>query len=420
VTAILTRKAHVKTQRPLPRTLLPTVLAITLLLASAAAGPAPDRIVAIADVHGAYEEVTAVLQRVGLIDATYQWAGGAATLVQTGDVLDRGARSRECLDLVMALQRQAPRTGGKVITLLGNHEFMNVIGDLRYVTPEIFATFATADSGKTRERALKDYAKFLSAHEGHGHAAAPPADEAAAQKWMDAHPLGFFEHRKAFGPDGNYGKWIRSNPAVVQIGDGIFVHGGVNPALEFASISELNQRVIDDVRAFDAMWRALADAGVIWRYMTFAEAVRFAEEEGAWYLAVSKSGEKTVEIKAGPEIVRLVGYKTWITVSADGPLWYRGLATEPEEKLGPSLTAMLERLKAAYIVAGHSVLVGKAVLPRFESRVFLMDTGMLKESFAGRASALEILDGRFTVYSTDAEPKALPPPASAKAAVPAR
>jgi hypothetical protein len=177
---------------------------------------------------------------------------------------------------------------------------------------------------------------------------------------------------------------------------------------------------MDDVRAFDAMWRALVDAGVVWRYMTFAEAVRFAEEEGAWYLAASKAGEKPVEVKAGAEIVRLIGYKNWITVSADGPLWYRGLATEPESKLDESLTAMLERLKAKYIVVGHSVLVGKEVTARFDSRVFLMDTGMLKEAFAGRASALEIQDGRFTVYSIDAEPKVLPPPGSAKSAVPGR
>ena len=334
--------------------------------------------------------------------------------------MDRGARARDCLDLVMALQRQAPRAGGKVSTLIGNHEFMNLIGDLRYVTPEIFASFATADSEKTRERALKDYVTFLSEHAGHGHAAVAPADEAAVQKWMEEHPLGFFELREAFRPDGKYGKWIRSNPAVVQVGDGLFVHGGLNPALEFASVKELNERVVDDVRAFDAMWRALVDAGVIWRHMTFAEAVRFAEEEGAWYLAANKAGEKPVEVKAGPEIVRLIGYKDWITVSAGGPLWYRGLATEPESKLDEALTAMLDRLKAKYIVVGHSVLTSKEVTPRFNSRVFLMDTGMLKESFAGRASALEIQDGRFTVYTADAEPKVLPQPGSAKAAVPGK
>ncbi len=402
--------------RPLARTAVWTALAVALLLAPAVAGPPPARVVAVGDVHGAHGRFTALLQRVGLIDTRHQWVGGGATFVQTGDVVDRGAGTRECLDLLMALQRQAPRTGGKVITLVGNHEVMNVIGDLRYVTPGIFATFATPDSEKVRERAYKDYLKFLAAHEGHLHGAVPPADDAARQAWMDEHPPGFFEHREAFGPGGKYGKWIRSHHAAVQVGDGVFVHGGLNPALEFATLRELDERVMADVRAFDAMWRALADAGVIWRHMTFAEAVRFAEEEAAWYVTAGKASE----LKAGPEIVRLLDYKNWITVSADGPLWYRGLATEPEATLSAPLTAMLERLRARYIVAGHSVLVTKEVTTRFEGRVFLIDTGMLEESYAGRASALEMQGGRFTVFTTDADPRPLPAPAGAKSAAPAR
>ncbi len=402
--------------RPLARTAVWTALAVALLLAPAAAGPPPPRVVAVGDVHGAYERFTALLQRVGLIDARHQWAGGGATFVQTGDVVDRGARTRECLDLLMALQRQAPRTGGKVVTLVGNHEVMNVIGDLRYVTPAIFATFATPDSEKSRERAYKDYLKFLAAHEGHGHGAVAPADDTARQAWMDEHPPGFFEHREAFGPGGKYGKWIRSHHAVVQVGDGVFVHGGLNPALEFATVRDLDERVMNDLRAFDAMRRSLVDAGVIWRYMTFAEAVTFAEEEAAWYVAANNADD----IKAGPDILRLLDYKNWITVNADGPLWYRGLATEPEATLSGPLTAMLERLRARYIVAGHSVLVTKEVTTRFDSRVFLIDTGMLEESYAGRASALEMQGDRFTVFTTDADPRPLPAPAGAKSAAPAR
>ena len=399
---------------PRSRTLPSTIAAIALLLASTAAGQPPTRVVAVGDVHGAYDEFTAILQSVGLIDSRRMWTGGAATLVQTGDVVDRGAKQRECLDLLMDLQRQAPLAGGKVIPLIGNHEVMNVIGDLRYVTPAIFATFAGEASEKTRDKAYKDYLKFLSAHKGHGHGDVPPPDEAAAKRWMDEHPLGFFEHREAFGPDGKYGKWIRSNAAVVQVGDGVFVHGGLNPALEFASVQELSDRVADDVRAFDATWRALVDAGVIWRHMTFAEAVRFAGEELAWRQTEGPVGE----FEARPAVVRLLGYKTWITISADGPLWYRGLATEPEAKLDAPLAAMLERLKAAYVVAGHSVVVSKEVTARLGSRVFLIDTGMLAEVYSGRGSALEIKDGRFTAHRVDTTPRPLAaPPASAKVPV---
>jgi hypothetical protein len=298
-----------------------------------------------------------------------------------------------------------------VVPLIGNHEVMNVIGDLRYLTPEVFRTFASQDAEKRRESARKDYLLFLSTHVGHGHEVVAPADGQAKQKWLDEHPPGFFEHRDAFGPDGQYGKWIRSNRAIVQIGDGIFVHGGINPALKFESLQELDEQVRADLPAFDAMWKELVDARAIWRYMTFAEAVRFAAEELAWQQSEGPVGV----FPARTAVLRLLAYKTWITVSGDGPLWYRGLGTEPEAKLDASLTAMLERLKATYLVAGHSVVASKEVTARFGSRVFLIDTGMLGEVYSGRASALEVRDGRFTAHRVDAMPRLLPPPVSARA-----
>jgi Calcineurin-like phosphoesterase len=405
------------TTSPLSRAACGIVLAVALLTAPAAAArQQPSRIVAVGDVHGAYEELVALLQSAGLIDSRRAWSGGTATFVQTGDVVDRGKKERECLDLLMDLQRQAPRDGGTVIPLLGNHEVMNVIGDLRYATPTTFRAFAGPESEKRRDTARKDYLAFLSRHAGHGHEVVPPADGEARQKWLDEHPIGFFEHRDAFGPGGPYGKWIRSNRAVVQVGDGVFVHGGINPALEFGSVSELDERVTSDLPAFDAMWKELVDAGVIWHAMTFAEAVRFAAEELTWQQAEGPIGVFGARLA----VIRLLAYKTWITVSGDGPLWYRGLSTEPEGKLDASLTAMLERLKASYIVAGHSVVASKQVTTRFGSRVFLIDTGMLGEVYSGRASALEIRDGRFTALQVDALPRLLPPPASAKVAAPAR
>jgi len=404
------------TRSPLPRTARWTAFAAALLLAPAAANQAPSRIVAVGDVHGAYEEFTAILQTVGLIDSRRAWTGGTATFVQTGDVVDRGPKQRECLDLLMELQRQAPRDGGTVIALLGNHEVMNVIGDLRYLTPDTFRTYASPDAEKRREAARNDYLAFLSAHTGHGHEVAAPADGEARQKWINEHPLGFFEHRDAFGPAGQYGKWIRSNRAVVQVGDGIFVHGGINPALAFESVRELDERVVADLPAFDAMWKELVDARVIWRYMTFAEAVRFAAEELAWQQSEGPVGV----FPARTAVLRLLAYKTWITLSGDGPLWYRGLGTEPEAKLDASLTAMLDRLKAAYIVAGHSVVASKEVTARFDSRVFLIDTGMLGGVYSGRPTALEVRDGRFTAHRVDAMPRPIPAPAVVKSPEPVR
>jgi hypothetical protein len=401
---------------PLSRTVLSAIVAAALVIASAAAGPAPARIVAVGDVHGAYDEFTALLRSVGLIDSRLAWAGGTTAFVQTGDVVDRGVKQRECLDLLMALQRQAPQDGGEVIPLVGNHEVMNVIGDLRYVTPAMFHAFASEDAERRLEAARQDYMAFLAAHAGHGHEVVAPADGEAQQKWTSEHPPGFFEYRDAFGPDGQYGKWIRSNRAVVQVGDGVFVHGGLNPALPFNSLRELDEQVVADLPAFDVMWKALVDAKVVWRYMTFAEAVRFAGEELAWRQAEGPIGEFGARL----DVIRLLGYKSWITLSADGPLWYRGLATEPEAKLDGALTAMLARLKATYVVAGHSVVASKEVTARFGSRVFLIDTGMLGEVYSGRGSALEVKDGRFLAHRVDERPRPMPSPVSAKAPVPVK
>lgn len=398
------------TQRPRVPAALAVLVCAWQLLVPAPSARAPERVVAVADVHGSFDEFAAILHDTGLVDDRRAWSGGAATLVQTGDVVDRGARTRECLDLLMELQRQAPRAGGRVVTLLGNHEVMNVIGDLRYVTPAIFRSFASRDSDKRRDEARKEYLAFLKLHAGHGHAAAPPADEAGRKAWDAEHPAGFFEHRDAFGPEGVYGAWVRTNRALAQIGDGVFVHGGINPALEFGTLQELDDRVAADLPAFDAMWKTLAGAGVIWRYMTFAEAVRFGEEELAWRQAEGPVGE----FDAKPALLRLLGYKSWITVSADGPLWYRGLGTEPEAKLDESLAAMLARLNAKYVVAGHSVVASKQVATRFGGRVFLIDTGMLGEVYGGRGSALEIRDGQFVAHQVGATPRLLPGPASVK------
>jgi hypothetical protein len=109
-----------------------------------------QRIVAIGDIHGAYDEFVSILAHAKLIDHAQNWTGGRTTLVQTGDFTDRGAKVRQVLDLLMRLERDARRTGGRVIVLAGNHEVLNMLGDLRYVTPEIAATFADAKSESRR------------------------------------------------------------------------------------------------------------------------------------------------------------------------------------------------------------------------------------------------------------------------------
>jgi hypothetical protein len=67
--------------------------------------PGVERIVAVGDVHGAYDDLIATLQSAGVIDDGLTWSGGKTHLVFTGDLLDRGARSRDVMDFVMRLEK---------------------------------------------------------------------------------------------------------------------------------------------------------------------------------------------------------------------------------------------------------------------------------------------------------------------------
>ena len=113
--------------------------------------PGVDKIVAVGDVHGAYDALLETLQVAGVLDEQLSWAGGDTHLVFTGDLLDRGPDSRLVMDLVMRLEQESVLAGGQVHQLLGNHEVMNLIGDVRYVSDLEYAAFAEEESAKERE-----------------------------------------------------------------------------------------------------------------------------------------------------------------------------------------------------------------------------------------------------------------------------
>ncbi len=86
------------------------------------------RLFAISDIHGGYDRAVALLVGNGLVAAApaspamATWSGGDATLVVTGDLIDKGAQSVEVVDLFRALGSSASAGGGRLIVTLGNHE----------------------------------------------------------------------------------------------------------------------------------------------------------------------------------------------------------------------------------------------------------------------------------------------------------
>lgn len=72
------------------------------------------RILAIGDIHGMFDKLTALMEQVRFNPAE-------DLLVFLGDYIDRGPQSLECLNYVMRLQERYPE---RVVCLKGNHEAM--------------------------------------------------------------------------------------------------------------------------------------------------------------------------------------------------------------------------------------------------------------------------------------------------------
>lgn len=173
---------------------------------------APGRVVAIGDVHGDLQATRSVLRLVGATDEQDSWKGGNLTVVQTGDQLDRGDDERAILDLLERLRGEAERAGGAFHILNGNHELMNAMGDLRYVTPGGFQDFTGTPGLDLDQAALQQ---------------APPRARARLA---------------AFLPGGPYAEILARRNVIVVVGDSVFTHGGLLPAHVDMGIGEINAR----------------------------------------------------------------------------------------------------------------------------------------------------------------------------------
>jgi hypothetical protein len=291
-----------------------------------------ERVVAVGDIHGDADQLVSVLRSARLLDDQGKWSGGTAHLVQTGDILDRGPDSRKAMDLLIRLEGEALKAGGRVHCLIGNHEAMNLYGDLRYVSQGEIDAFRDANSGKARDVLYKEHQDSLRASRAAGQV--PVFDEAYRKQWEAEHPLGYAEHRRAFGPEGVYGKWIRGHNVVIRIDGTLFLHGGISPKYVEWGIRRLNEQAREELADF-------------------------------------------AKLKGG------------VVMDDEGPLWYRGLA-QGDEKLEPHVQAVLKSFGVARIAIGHTFTEG-AIVPRFGGRVLQIDVGLSRVYDARlRQACLEI------------------------------
>jgi Calcineurin-like phosphoesterase len=316
--------------------LLAASLALCATGLGASVGHAEDswdgvaRVVAVGDVHGDYGQFLAVLRAAGVVDEHGHWSGGRTHLVQVGDRIDRGPDSRKVMDLVMRLEGEARKAGGFVHPLLGNHEVMNMMGDLRYTTPEEFDAFRSPDSADLADRLWATYVR------SRGQRNEPRPSEEERKRFEEEHPLGWVEHQRAFAPDGRYGRWLSRQNTVIRIGDTLFLHGGISPKYADFSLHDLNERIRQELKEPDPR------------------------------LAV-------------------------VSTDPEGPLWFRGLASG-DPALLPALEGILQRHGCRRMVIGHTPTEG-LVMPLYGGRVLAIDVGMTKV-YGGPPAGLLLEDGQ--------------------------
>ncbi len=279
--------------------------------------PAPERLIAIGDLHGDFDATRRAFRLAGAIDAQDNWSGGKLTVVQVGDQLDRGDGERAILALLDRLIPQAEAAGGKLYVLNGNHEIMNAQGDLRYVTERGFQEFIGMPGLKLDLPQLAQLPELVR----------PRA--------------------AAFFPGGPFALMLAKRPIALQLGETVFVHGGLLPNHVDYGLNKLNQESQD--------WLAGKSA-------TFP--LLLAEETG--------------------------------------PIWTRAYSDPTVAPDCAALNQTLTKLNAKRMIVGHSV--HPKVNSACENKVWRVDVGMSR-AYGGPVEILEIQGEQTKVLSESSAAK---------------
>lgn len=331
-----------------------------------------ERVVAISDVHGDFDAMAATLASAGIVDPSNDWVGGSSTLVITGDLLDRGPDSRRVMDLLMELEAEAAEAGGAVHVLLGNHEIMNLVGDLRYVSEEEYAAFADDEAQEERDQAWARYRE-----------APDEADEAVLrEQFEERYPPGFFAHRRAFRSDGRYGAWLLDQPLLVVVNDTAFTHGGLSPVVAELGLEGVNQTLMQDVEQYMNNLEAVIDAGLL----------DPAENFYRHAVALESVNTMTINPELGEAVAAVIRLNASEIHGPNSPLWYRGNAGCSELVEYDRLMSALDVIDAERVVIGHTPTLNRKVLSRFGGRVIEIDTGMLTDYYGGSGYAVVFED----------------------------
>ena len=294
------------------------------------------RLVAIGDVHGDFKQTMRALELGKVMDADGRWVGGTTVLVQVGDILDRGDNELAIMRKFANLAKQARKEGGDVLVVHGNHEIMNVLGDFRYATKGAYAECARYAEAK-RQKLVEKL----------GEENAPPLPETPEDVNPETY-RGVLARRDLFLPGGEMALRMAKNPTVLQVGDTVFAHAGI------------------DMRAVEYGFQALND------------------DVAAWMAGVKKTPPNMVLEEKGVVWTREYG-------GADAGVTAEASACR---RLGEALDAV----GAKRLVVGHTPQQG-GVSSGCGGRLWRSDVGVSRGIYGAKPQVIEIVKGRVRVLA---------------------
>lgn len=319
-----------------------------------------EKIVAVGDIHGDYDNFVKILKSAGVVDDRLKWAAGKCHFVQTGDIMDRGDYAKDIMDLLKRLQKEALEAGGKVHILLGNHEEMNITGIVfrhpEYVSPKQFASFLPESF---RIKMEDDFRRQLPNSSDTG----TNSDVSFLDSYYETKWRGLITDENiqkiyvnTFNTD--YGRWLLEENVAIKINDVIFAHGGISEKYSNWTLQKINDIMREELNVY-----------------------RLAYKRGIT-----------------PQIKREMLYMP------DSPLWNRDFALKDERSYTKVVNKILKNLDANYMVIAHTP-PGSPVIPenqkdevvfrtRFNQKIWMIDTG-IAEYYYGILSYLVYEDGEF-------------------------
>lgn len=323
-----------------------------------------EKIIAVGDIHGDYDNFVKVLKRAGIVDDRLKWIAGRTHFVQTGDIMDRGDCARDALDLLRRLEDEADKAGGKVHFLLGNHEEMNITGIVfrqpGYVSPKQFVSFLPPSFRAKQE---KEFIKeFENSHQVGTNSDPSILDAYFEKEWRKLMKDSSIRRLYINTFNDNYGRWIAEHNVVIKINDIIFCHGGISERFSTWPLKNINDT--------------------------------YREELNIYRLSIKRSIQPRIRLT--------------ILYEPDSPTWNRDIALKDEKAYRHVVDQILDNLDAKYMIIAHTP-IGSPVIPenhederklrsRFNQRIWMIDTG-ISDYYYGVMSFLRIESGKFFMHS---------------------